>query len=137
MIFIIMEANTNTENVVYVVWEQPHHPNGEEQPDMWDSHIIGVYVNELDAYKAGCVKQVYFYLEHYDEDKKENMKEWVDENPFPDAEETDVQVWKKYHEIVSSCGFANKLTGEKHYYDDYDCNTFYDEFHVTQTLIHR
>lgn len=100
---------------VYVVWNQRH---DEEDYDCNGADITGVYTNELTAYKTACVKQVHEHLYYYDvwgkiEDEDDTMKEWLYENPFPDAEETDVNVWKKYFDIVSDDKFVYKIKQDK------------------------
>lgn len=94
---------------VYVVWNQEH--DEEDVAYMGDDNITGVYTNELTAYKTACIKQVHEHLYYYNEcdeieGEDEKMKEWLCENSFPNPDETDVDVWKKYFDIVSDKNFV-------------------------------
>ena len=109
---------------VYVVWSQPHDSKGDVY--MGDHNIIGVYISELIAYKTACVKQVYEHMEH--DDFKEEMEDWLYENPFPDAEEKDVNVWREYFNLLSNDDFAYKIYGV----DIYSFVPLYTQYHVTK-----
>lgn len=115
---------------VYVVWKQPH--DGEEDCYMGDENIKGVYTSELLAYKTACIKQVYEHLECDIECEtgtvKENMEEWLQDNPFPDAEETDIKVWKDYFNIITDDNFAYKIHEDE---NRYNYVPLYDQYHVT------
>lgn len=92
---------------VYVVWKQPH--DDIEDCYMGDENIVGVYINELIAYKTACVKQVTEYLNNCDDDVHERTEDWLQDNPFPDAEEPNVDVWKTYYKIVTPTELAYTL----------------------------
>ena len=114
---------------VYVVWSQPHDSKGDVY--MGDHNIIGVYISELIAYKTACVKQVYEHMEH--DDFKEEMEDWLYENPFPDAEEDDVNVWQNYFKVVCNDNFINdKLKKEYSHWNSNWYKPLYIQYHVTK-----
>lgn len=55
------------------------------------------------------------------------MINWLQNNPFPDAEEPDVEVWKKYYENVTNDEFVFNLN------DRFKSNIpEYVQYHVTK-----
>lgn len=117
---------------IYVVWKEPH--DGNKDYIMGNDNIEGVYINELLAYKTGCIKQVYDYLDMVGDNVQDNMKEWMQNNPLPDVEETDVEVWKKYFNIVADNYFIFNLYKDDD--DRYGDNIpFYNKYHITKKVI--
>jgi hypothetical protein len=102
---------------VYIVWNLQHDFE-DDSGGFSTGDITGVYTNELTAYKTACIKQVHEHLYYYNEcdeieGEDEKMKEWLCENSFPNPDETDVDIWKKYFDIVSDDDFVYKIKQDK------------------------
>lgn len=103
---------------VYIVWNQTY--DYEDNVYMGNDNIVGVYVNKLTAYKTACTKQVYEHLNQCCGDKRnsccdeedEEMKKWLYDNPFPNEEEKNIEVWEKYFDIISDEEFVFKIRGD-------------------------
>ena len=84
---------------IYVVWISEY--NFDEVPYSGDDCIVGVYTEELTAYKIASVKQVKIYNSRTEFDGDSPIKDWLEENTFPSVDD-DLQTWKKYFEILTS-----------------------------------
>jgi len=80
---------------VYVVWNSAYHCY--QLPYVGDNDdIIGVFIDELNAYKIACHEQI----EKYNKNDIDRLTIWLIDHTFPSND--DLSTWKDYLDLLTS-----------------------------------
>jgi hypothetical protein len=84
---------------VYIVWNFRY--NCDEVPCFGDKDIIGVFSDELTAYKVACITQIKKYKSSCRREKNDQPRIWLEKHPIPSSNDV-LEVWDDYLCLLTS-----------------------------------